>query len=51
MKRFIHPLLMLLAGAIENELVKIVEYLQTENRRLRSKLPKHIQVTPAERGD
>jgi predicted RNA-binding protein YlqC (UPF0109 family) len=50
MKRFIHPLLMLLARATDKELVKIVEYLRAENRILRSKLPKHIQVTPAERG-
>ncbi len=49
MKRFVHPLLMILAHATEKELVKIIEYLQTENRILRSKLPKHIQVTPAER--
>lgn len=49
MKRFVHPLLLLLARATERELVQIIEYLKTENRTLRSKLPKHIQVTPAER--
>ena len=49
MKRFVHPLLLLLARATEKELVQMVEYLKTENRILRSKLPKQIEVTPAER--
>ncbi len=49
MKRFVHPLLMLLARATQNELVQVVEYLKTENRILRAKLPKRIDVTPAER--
>ncbi len=49
MKRFLHPLLLLLARATEKELVQMVEYLRTENRILRSKLPKRIEVTPAER--
>ena len=49
MKRFVHPLLMLLARATEKELVQIIEYLKAENRILRNKLPKRIEVTPAER--
>jgi putative transposase len=49
MKRFAHPLLMLLTRATQKELVPMVEYLKAENRMLRSKLPKRIEVTPAER--
>ena len=49
MKRFVHPLLLLLARATEKELVQIIEYLKAENRMLRNKLPKQIEVTPAER--
>jgi putative transposase len=49
MKRFVHPLLLLLARATQKELVKTVEYLKAENRMLRSKLPQCIDVTPAER--
>jgi putative transposase len=48
-KRFLHPLLLLLARATEKELVQTIEYLKTENRIMRSKLPKQIRVTPAER--
>jgi putative transposase len=43
MKRFLHPLLLLLARATEKELVQMVEYLRTENRILRSKLPRQIK--------
>jgi putative transposase len=49
MNKIFHPLLMLIAKATEKELVKMVEYLKTENRILRSKLPKRIEVTTAER--
>ncbi|MBN2216856.1 MAG: hypothetical protein JW719_05735 [Pirellulales bacterium] len=49
MKRFLHPLLLLLARATEKELFQMVEYLKAENRILRQKLPKQIEVTPAER--
>ena len=49
MTRLMHPLLLLLARATENELVLYIEYLKAENRMLRSKLPKRICVTPAER--
>jgi putative transposase len=48
MKRFVHPLLLILTRATEKELVKTIEYLKAENRILRSKLPKQIEVTPAE---
>lgn len=49
MTRLIHPLLVLIARATEKELVLYLEYLKAENRILRSKLPKRIEVTPAER--
>lgn len=49
MTKLLHPLLVLIAKATEKELVKMVEYLKTENRILRSKLPKRIEVTPAEK--
>jgi putative transposase len=49
MKRCLHPLLLLLARATEKELVQMVEYLKAENRILRQKLPRQIEVTPAER--
>jgi len=45
----IAPLLMLLARATEKDLVLYIEYLKAENRILRNKLPKRINVTPAER--
>ena len=51
MKRLFHPLLMLLAQATEKELVLYIEYLKKENRILRSKLPKRVKVTPAERAE
>ena len=49
MTRLLHPLLLLLARATEKELVLQIEYLREENRILRSKLPKRISVTTAER--
>ena len=49
MARFFHPLIMVLARATESELVHYVEYLKGENRILRSKLPKRVLCTPAER--
>jgi putative transposase len=49
MTRFLHPLLLLIAKFTNKELAHLVEYLLTENRCLRSKLPKRIEVTPAER--
>jgi putative transposase len=49
MKRIIHPLRLLLARATEKGLVRYIEYLKTENRIMRSKLPRQISVTQAER--
>ena len=49
MKWFMHPLLALIAGATESEMAKYVEYLKTENRILRDRLPKKIDTTEAER--
>jgi hypothetical protein len=49
MKRFIHPLLLLLAQATDKELVQTIEYFKTENRIPHNKLPKRINVTAAER--
>ena len=49
MARIFHPLLLLLARASQAELARMVDYLKTENRILRSKLPKRVEVTPAER--
>jgi len=40
---------MLIARATEKELILYIKCLKTENRILRSKLPKRINVTPAER--
>ena len=41
--------LLLLAKATDRELAKMVEFLRAENRVLRTKLPKRIDITPAER--
>jgi len=49
MPRFFHPLIHVLACATESQLARYVEYLKAENRILRSKLPKRIVCTPAER--
>ena len=49
MARFFHPLLTLLANATESQLAQYVEFLKAENRILRSKLPKCVVCTPAER--
>jgi putative transposase len=49
MARIFHPLILLTARATAAELARMVDYLKTENRILRSKLPKRIDVTPAER--
>lgn len=48
MPRFMHPLLLMLVSFANQELARVVEYLLAENRCLRSKLPKRIEVTPAE---
>jgi len=49
MSRFFHPLILALARATEPELARMIEYLKAENRILRSKLPKRVTCTPAER--
>ena len=49
MKKLIHPLLLLLAKATEKEATKYIEYLKAENKILRSKLPKRVEVTEAEK--
>ena len=48
-RHWFDPLLMILASATDKELARMVEYLKEENRILRSKLPKRIDVTPGER--
>lgn len=49
MKSTLQAFFLLLAGATEKQLVREVEYLKAENEILRSKLPKQITVTAAER--
>jgi putative transposase len=49
MTRFVHPLLLLIVRFTNKELAQTIEYLLAQNRILRSKLPKQIEVTPAER--
>jgi putative transposase len=47
--KLFQPLLLLLATATDRELARMVEYLKAENRVLRGKLPKRIEVTPQEK--
>ncbi len=49
MARFFHPLILLLASLTKTELARQIQYLKAENEILRSKLPKRLTVTPAER--
>ncbi len=49
MARFFHPLLRVLASATHRELAAQVSYLKAENEILRSKLPKRVTVTDAEK--
>ena len=49
MPKLLHPLLALIASSTESELAKYVDYLKTENRILRARLPKKIDTTEAER--
>jgi putative transposase len=49
MTRFVHPLLLLIARFTNKQLAQLIEYLLAENRILRAKLPKRIEVAPAER--
>jgi len=41
--------MMLLARATQAELAAMIDYLKTENRILRAKLPKRLDVTIAEK--
>ena len=45
----VQALLSVLAHASQRELARQIQYLKTENRVLRAKLPKRISVTPQER--
>ncbi|MFA9478841.1 integrase core domain-containing protein [Phycisphaerales bacterium AB-hyl4] len=49
MPRLFHPLLKMITHATHRELAGQVQYLKVENEILRSKLPKRITVTPAEK--
>jgi putative transposase len=49
MAAIIHPLLTLLASLTRQELARQVTYLKAENRILRSKLPKRIELSNQER--
>lgn len=49
MVRFFHPLLTLIASATRQELVAQVPYLNAETEILRSKPPRRVHVTRAER--
>ena len=49
MPRFFDPLLKLLVHSSERELLAQLQYLKTENRILRSKLPKVVKLSPVER--
>ncbi len=49
MARFFHPLLRVLASATHRDLAAQVQYLKAENEVLRSKLPKRVTVTDAEK--
>ena len=41
--------LVLLAAATDREMAKMLQYLKEENRTLRCKLPKRVELTPQER--
>jgi putative transposase len=49
MKNIYRSLFVLIAGATQRELAREIKYLKVENEILRSKLPKHITVTRADR--
>lgn len=49
MKTLFPSFFLMLANATDRELARHIQYLKTENRILRDKLPKRITVTPAER--
>jgi len=49
MTKMLHSFFLVLAQATHDELIRQIQYLKVENEILRSKLPKKITVTPAER--
>jgi len=49
MNKLFHPLLVMIAKATSTELQQYIDYLKAENQILRSKLPRRVDVTPAER--
>jgi putative transposase len=49
MAKMFRSLLVVLAHATDRQLAKYVQYLKAENQILRSKLPKRLLTTPAER--
>jgi putative transposase len=49
MKNVYQSLILLIAGATQQELARQVRYLKVENEILRSKLPKRVTVTPKEK--
>jgi putative transposase len=49
MARIFHPLMLLLARATQRDMAQMIDYLKAENHILRSKLPKRVEVSPAER--
>lgn len=49
MKMLYHRLLVLMAGAAEQELISQNQYLKVENEMLRSKLPQRLSLTQKER--
>jgi len=49
MLRLFRPLFLLLAHATDRQLARMDEYLKTENRLLRDRLPKRLRVTVQER--
>jgi len=46
MTKIFHPLLAMIASAIESELARYAEYLKEENRILRARLAKQVQMRP-----
>lgn len=49
MDRILHPLLSLLASVTRQELARQVAYLKEENRILRARLPRRVDITPQEK--